>query len=52
MSNQPVALVQVVSSTPINSSPSKGPSDPGQAPVSPGRGAGEGSSGPSPFVPT
>lgn len=52
MSKQPVFPVQVASSVPVNSSPSKGPSDPNQAPISPGRGAGEGSSGLSPFAPS
>lgn len=51
-SKHPVVPVPVDSFVPIISSPSKGPSDPRQASISPGRGTGEGSSGPSPFVPT
>lgn len=51
-SKQLVVPDQVASSIPVNFSPSKGPSDPGQTPISPSGGAGEGSYGPSLFVPT
>lgn len=51
-SKLPVVPVQVFSSVLFNSSPSKGPNNPGQASISPGWGTGKGSSGPSLFVPT
>lgn len=51
-SKLPVVPVQVFSSVLFNSLPSKGPNNPGQAPISPGWGTDKGSSGPSLFVPT